>query len=216
MIMTMLLSVPAAYAAEQAGEGHEAHHPGATQTEAASEAKTTTAGMAGMPLREQMQTIREQMQRIQESEDSDELEDMLEDHIESLLDMMKMMHGMMAAQAMMEQGMRGGHKGDMGMMGGDKGGMGMMGHHKGGGMGKGEQGGMAHKGGMMEGHKGGGMGHKGGMMARHHAMVARMDMLERRLNLMQLMMDQMLQNQEAFMEYLEDQHEEYEEKATKD
>jgi hypothetical protein len=29
-------------------------------------------------------------------------------------------------------------------------------------------------------------------------------MMEKRLNLMQLMMDQMLQNQEAFMEYLED------------
>jgi hypothetical protein len=198
MIVTALLSAPAAYAAEQASEGQEAHHPGTTQTQVAMEDRMPTPGMAGMPMRQQMQTIREQMQRIHEGEDSDELEDMLEDHIESLLDMMKMMHGMMAAQAMMEQGMMGGHKG----------GMDMMGHHKGGGMGKGEQGGMDHKGGMMGGGKGGGMGHKGAMMAKHQGMVARMDMLERRQNLMQLMMDQMLQNQEAFMEYIEDRDEE--------
>ncbi len=221
LMVTMLLAAPAAYAEELAGEGHEAHHRDVAQTPAATQDKTPAPGMATLPMREQMRAVRERMRRIQENEDSDELLDLLEDHVESLLDMMKMMHGMMAAQAVMEQGMMGGHKGGMGMMGGKKGGMGMMGGHHGG-MGKmgggkagmgmmgGEKGGMGKMGGGMMGGKGGMMM---GMMATHQAMVARMNMMEKRLNMMQMMMDQMLQNQGALVDHLEDR---LEEKAAKE
>lgn len=81
------------------------------QSEAEGSPKTTPPiGM--MPMQHQMQRMHEQMATIHETTDPGERRKLLSEHMDSMQDMMQMMHGMMASQDMMGRRhprMQGGH-----------------------------------------------------------------------------------------------------------
>jgi hypothetical protein len=130
-------------------------------------------GMAIMPMQQQMLHMQEEMAKIHDTKDPKERLDLMREHAQSMQEMMQMMHGMMAGQGMM-----GGHGGGMGM-----------------GMGMTSQGQMA-----APGTGGPGTMGPGAMTPGVNAMMGRMGMMEQRMNLMQLMMDQMLEQQELLLE----------------
>gem|GEM_PF-238701 len=173
--LSMILSVPVTFAAEQGSKAkqvseQEAHHP---EGQESVEGGLGTAGggmMGGMPMHQQMQAMREQMQKIHATEDPQERHKLMQEHRQSMHDMMKMMHGMMAGQSMMGDcpmmgpGMMGGGQPGM-MMGGQ---LGMM---------------MGGQPGMMGG------GQQGTMSDRQAMMDRRMNMMAERMNMMQMMME---------------------------
>lgn len=59
------------------------------------------AGIATMPMHQQMKRMQEQMAKIHEATAPEERRKLMKEHTESMQDMMKMMHGMMAGQGMM-------------------------------------------------------------------------------------------------------------------
>lgn len=150
-----------ALAATPAEEEHDAHHPDQEQAEAVS---PDVAG-ATMPMR--MQAMQERMKMMRETRDPQERMRMME---EQMADLDSAMKGM-ADCPMMSGDMPMGRMG-MGPMGGG----GMM--QRQGGMGMGGMGMMQRRGEAM---------HDGGMMMQHHPgmMGKRLDSMEKRLDLMQ-------------------------------
>jgi len=145
-------------------------------------------GMAMMPMQQQLLHMQEQMQKIHAATNPAERREIMHEHASSMQGMMQMMHGMMAGQEMMGPGMMG-----PGMMGPGMAGPGMSQGHPGGS-------GMMTPGQMgSEGYgPGGGMG-PGAMTPGASAMMNRLGMMEQRINLMQMMMDQMLKQQEFLL-----------------
>ena len=68
-------------------------------------------GMAMMPVEQQMQRMQEQMAKLHDTANPKERRELMRGHAQSMQGMMKMMHGMMAGQGMME-----GQRSGMGMM----------------------------------------------------------------------------------------------------
>jgi hypothetical protein len=146
---------------------------------AGQEAPTMSGG--GMPMQEQMQKMRSQMDEIHRTKDPDKRNELIQAHMESMQEMMKMMQGMHGGQSMMGPGgMPGGN-----MTGGRPGGM--------------PESGMGMQGGKMtEGLQGESMATpRGAMPGGMMDMMNRQQMMEQRMGMMQMMMDQMIQNQAA-------------------
>jgi hypothetical protein len=215
--------IPSAPAAQE--EAHQAHHPEGAATPAnqaqmsqpslgqAQSAMTQTQGIAMQalsPLQELRQKMDRQMQALQTTKDPAERRKLLAEHMQAMHDMISMLQGMTEASptAAPGGGMMGG-PGTMGMMGG-KGMMGMMSGQKPEMMGmKGGQ-----RGGMMEqcpkmGMAGEEQRMKGGspmmpmmgmmqhmmMMQSVKALAERVDAMERRLNTVQELLGQLLQQE---------------------
>jgi hypothetical protein len=150
---------------------------------------TGDTGAASLPMREQMHAMRQQMERMHAA-GPEERRQMMHQHMGQMQRMMDMMHGMMAGQGMM-----GGHRTMEG---------------RGPGMPSGEhmspQRGSAGNHGQMRSHEATGMA--GGVPctpqtgAHPGNAPSGIEMLEERLNVMQLMMDQMLQSQKELLEEL--------------
>jgi len=164
---------------------------GSLPTLAASDAPPATTpqgGMAMMPMMGQMQQMHGQMAQILATEDPTERQQLLQEHFESMQGMMQMMHGMMGAQGTMMGGMMGGMT------------PGQRGMHAGHDVVPGQPCAMTEsRGGMMSGpgHMGGPAGMAMGDM--HGQMQGRMNLMQERLDAMQLLMDQMLKNQHESM-----------------
>ena len=125
-----------------------------------------------MPMHEHMQKMRSQMAEIHRTEDPDRRNSLIEAHMESMRDMMKMMQEMHQGKSMMGQSSMMG-KG-MAMQGGK-----MMG-------------------GQMEGKNPAPQaGMSGDQPAGMMEMMHRQKMMDQRMDMMQMMMDQMIQNQAA-------------------
>ena len=137
--------MPVAQAADE--QDHAAHHPGADQSQAAPAQDDKAAGMKMEKMQEKMTKMQEQMSKIQLTSDPIERRKLMEAHMQSMREIMKMMRGMSG---------------------------GMMGKKK-----KGEP--VTEDGEAM-----GGM--QTGMMAHHKMMEDRMDM-------MQMMMEQMMEHE---------------------
>lgn len=172
IFLASLFAGPAVQAADE--EDHAAHHPDASPTV---DSKTEEAGMGGMG--DNMKKMREQMSRIHSTSDPQERQKLMEEHMQSMQDAMKAMKGMGG----MKMGMMDGKK-CPGMdedaaeeMGGD-----IDEDHDS--AGTADKGAMDCKCKMMESAK------RRGMMKMHKMMEVRMDM-------MQKMMDQMLQHEQA-------------------
>ena len=168
--VTILLTGSGLALAAGQSQEHEAHHP-----EPAGSSAPGAPAMAGggMPMmQEHMQKMQAQMEEIHKTSDPDKRDKLIQSHMDSMNEMMKKMQGMHSGKPMM---------GGPGMMGGSKDGMmggpGMMG---------GSKNGMTGGPGMMG-------GSKGGMME----MMNRQQMMGRRMDMMQMMMDQMMQHQAA-------------------
>lgn len=128
------------------------------------------SGMAQMPMMRQMQQMQEQMGLIHNTDDPKQRRKLLEEHIESMQGMMQMMHGMMGSQG----GMMGPRGMGQGAMQGQ--GPGMMGGQ-----------------GSMTGPGATNMPDMSGQFGQ------RMDMMQERMNTMQMLMDQMMQNQSEIL-----------------
>ena len=130
VFLASLLALPMAQAADE--EDHAAHHPGADQSQAAPAQDDKAAGMKMEKMREKMKKMQEQMSKIQSATDPKERQKLMEDHMQSMREGMKMMGAMgggMKGGGMMDKKKKGEPKTD----GGDKMGgmqMGMMKHHK--------------------------------------------------------------------------------------
>jgi hypothetical protein len=156
--------------------------------------------------------MRTQMEKLRQTTDPAERQRLLQEHLQTMQDVVRVLDGMMEAQAaaatpqmgMMGQGMMGG-----GMMGGGMMGKGMMGRGGTGGcmmpgmMSDDDQKGMMGRGMMGGGGMGGGM-MRSMMMQRHMMMeqqmqsvVNRLNLMEKRLNGMQTLLDQVLQHMAA-------------------
>ena len=125
VFLASLLALPMAQAADE--EDHAAHHPGADQSQAAPAQDDKAAGMKMEKMREKMKKMQEQMSKIQSATDPKERQKLMEDHMQSMREGMKMMGAM--GGGMMDKKKKGEPKTD----GGDKMGgmqMGMMKHHK--------------------------------------------------------------------------------------
>ena len=125
--------------------------------------------MAKMPMHEQMGHMRTMMGRMQNATSPAERHELMQKHMASMQGMMKMMHGMMAGQSMIQS----------------KPGMGMMGPGQ-------------FESPSAKDHEHG-SNTSGAMPREGQDGATRMMMMEERLNMMQMMMDQMLQNQDALL-----------------
>jgi len=188
----LLMGSGLALAAGQSQE-NEAHHPGSAPASAPG-----TPAMAGgcMPMmQEHMQKMRAQMAEIHRTRDPDKRDKLIQAHMDSMNEMMNKMRDMHRGKPMM-----GGPKG--GMMGGSRDGMtggpGMMG---------GPKDGMTGGPGMMGGPRDGVMGGPGMMGGSRDGMMNRQKMMEQRMNMMQMMMDQMMQHQAATEKTRRQRHE---------
>jgi hypothetical protein len=65
------------------------------------------AGMAMMPMAQQMQRMHEEMTKIHDTKDPKKRHELMREHANSMQSMMQMMHGMMAGQGMMQGPMGG-------------------------------------------------------------------------------------------------------------
>jgi hypothetical protein len=173
IFLVSLLAVPVAQAADE--EDHAAHHPGADQSEAAPAPDDKAAGMKMEKMQEQMKKMQEQMEKIHSAKDPQQHQKLMKEHMQSMREGMKMM-----------KGMGGGMK--MEMMGGKKKGPATgAAEHEHAQDAAGAQGGdqMADCMKMMDGMMGGGK-----MMKKHK-------MMEDRIDMMQMMMEQMMEHEEA-------------------
>ena len=166
-VTTLVMSSGLALAAGEA-QGDKAHHP-----ESAGAQQTPTGSGGGMPMRqmhEHMQKMQAQMEQIRRTEDPDKRDELIQSHMASMQDMMKMMQGMHGGKSMMGPG---------GMMG---------------------QGMDMHGGKMMGGQQGDQMaapqGSKMEMMNRQQMMEQRMDMMQM---MMDQMMQNQAANEETRM-----------------
>lgn len=125
--------------------------------------------MAKKPMHEQMVQMRTMMERMQKATSPVERHELMQQHMASMQGMMQMMHGMMAGQTMIQS------KSGMGMMGPGQSESPSAKDHE---------------------H---GSSTSGAMSKQGQDGATRMMMMEERLNMMQMMMDQMLQNQDALL-----------------
>ena len=146
--------------------------------ESTAEGSPETAPRIGMmPMQQQMQRMHEQMANIHETTDPAARRKLLSEHMDSMQNMMQMMHGMMAGQDIMGRWHRrrqGGH---------------MMGQEP-----SPTDKGMERRQGMDPQSM---MRENPGQMGN---MAERMNMMEQRVNMMQMMMDAMLQSQSEQLE----------------
>ena len=125
VFLASLLAVPLAQAADE--EDHAAHHPGADQSQAVPAQDDKAAGMKMEKMQEKMKKMHEQMSKIQSTSDPKARQKLMEEHMQSMRESMKMMRGM--GGGMMDKK----KKGEPMTEDGEKTGgmqMGMMKHHK--------------------------------------------------------------------------------------
>lgn len=201
-VTTLLMSSGVALAAGDAPD-QQSHHPDPAGATAQAAPAVPGGGMPMMPMHENMQKMHAQMDEIRRTEDPDKRDELIQAHIASMQEMMQMMQGMHGGKPMMGQdGMMGQ---GMGMQGGK-----MMGGQQGDKMAA-PQGGMMGQGMGMQGGKmmGGQQGDKmaapqgnmmGGQQAGMMDMMNRQQTMEQRMDMMQMMIDQMMQNQAAIEE----------------
>ncbi|MBI2313920.1 MAG: hypothetical protein HYU77_15590 [Betaproteobacteria bacterium] len=180
-LSAMMLALVSAYPALAVEEHHPDQKPGAGAAQAAPAKPAADPEKAVQKLKDNTKKLQAQLDKIGKAKDARERQKLLGEHMQT------MQESMMVAGAMGSGGMMGG-----GMMGG-----GMMGCPMMSGMMGGGQGGMM---GMMHGGQGGGM-MGGGMMGGGaggpgaDAMMGRMQQMEKRVDMMQMMMEQMLKGQ---------------------
>lgn len=105
-LAALVLSLPAAFA-------EDVHHPEkAGKSASAGAASGAEADISMGPMRERMEKMRSQMQAIRQAKNPKEREKLLQEHMQSMREGMKMMRGMRGGE------MRGGAAGGGGMMGG--------------------------------------------------------------------------------------------------
>jgi protein CpxP len=155
VVLASALAAPVLYAADD--KDHAAHHVASDQSEGTPEDKA--AGMKMEKMQEQMKKMHEQMQKIQATTDPQARQKLMQEHMQSMREGMKMMHGMGG-------GMMGGKKGAPMMEEGAS--------DKGAGMDKDSMEGM-HKDGMRMGMM---------MKKRHQMMEQRLDMMEKMMDQM--------------------------------
>jgi len=120
LLLLSALAVPAVYAADE--EDHAAHHPGADKEQAGPAHDDRAAGMKMEKMHEQMTKMHEQMEKIHAATDPQERRKLMDEHMQSMREGMKMMRGMGAdtmgrkkkGEPMMEDGGKDGMP--MGMM----------------------------------------------------------------------------------------------------
>ena len=104
VFLACLLAVPLAQAADE--EDHAAHHPGADPNQAAPVQDDKAAGMKMEKMQEKMKKMQEQMSKIQSTADPKERQKLVEEHMQSMREGMKMigaMGGGMKAGGMMDK-----------------------------------------------------------------------------------------------------------------
>ena len=92
MFLASMLALPIAQAADE--EDHSAHHPGAGQEQADPAADDKAAGMKMDKMQKKMKKMQDLMAKIQSTDDPKERQKLMEEHMESMRDGMKMMRGM--------------------------------------------------------------------------------------------------------------------------
>ena len=194
----MMLGIPVAATAQ---DDHATHHPQGDQATAPPDAQGKEGGMAMMKMDRQMEKMRDLMKRIHATQDPQERQRLMQEHMQAMQEGMKMMRGMGMMGGMSAMGMMGRKK--SAAVGSDEHQHGeaapgsraeededaapAMGDDK---AGKGDADMMG--GGMMGGHM------MMGMMKMHKMMMKRMDMV-------QSMMEQMLEH-EAVEQEMEGKH----------
>lgn len=130
LLLVSALAVPAVYAADE--EDHAAHHAGADKGDAGPAQDDKAGGMKMEKMHEQMTKMHGQMEKIHAATDPQERRKLMDEHMQSMREGMKMMRGMggdamgrkKKCEPMMEEGGKGPDKDGMPM------GMMMMKRHK--------------------------------------------------------------------------------------
>jgi hypothetical protein len=92
MFLASILALPIAQAADE--EDHSAHHPGAGQEQADTAPDNKAAGMKMDKMQERMKKMQDLMSKIHSTSDPKERQRLMEEHMDSMRDSMKMMRGM--------------------------------------------------------------------------------------------------------------------------
>jgi hypothetical protein len=121
IILACLFAVPAVQAADE--DDHAAHHPDADQSQADPAMVDKATGMRMQEMQDRMKNMQKLMSKMRSTNDPQEREKLMQEHMTAMLEGMKSMDGMMSEGGMMGEGDM---MGEGGMMGKD----GMMMMHK--------------------------------------------------------------------------------------
>jgi hypothetical protein len=89
IFLASILAVPIAQAADE--DDHSAHHPDADQQQAAPARDDKAAGMTMEKMRDNMKKMQEQMEKIHATTDPAERRKLMQEHMQSMQEGMKMM-----------------------------------------------------------------------------------------------------------------------------
>ena len=92
VFLASLLALPMAQAADE--EDHAAHHPGADQSQAAPAQDDKAAGMEMKKMQEKMKKMHDPMSNIQSTSDPKKRQKLMDEHMQSKRESMKMLRGM--------------------------------------------------------------------------------------------------------------------------